>query len=59
MDTANLIASWISATVTTVGLGSILTELTTIRNQLVPFHDARGEDHLASWGTLAIVAWYD
>lgn len=58
MDTANLVASWISASVTTVGLGSILTQLTTIRNQLDPFHDARGEEHLASWGTHPSSAWY-
>lgn len=59
MDTANLAASWVSAIVTTVGLGSILTQVSTIKNQLDPFRDARGEDHLAYWGEPpASHAWY-
>ncbi|KAI4199290.1 MAG: hypothetical protein LQ346_002599 [Caloplaca aetnensis] len=58
MDTANLAASWVSATVTTIGLASVLTQLSTIRNQLDPFRDARGEDHLAFWGSRTPRAWY-
>ena len=51
MDTANLVASWVSAIVTTVGLGSVMAQVAAIKDQLDPFNDARGEDHLAAWGT--------
>lgn len=58
METANLAASWVSATVTAIGLASILTQLSTIKNQLDPFRDARGEDHLSFWGSQTSGAWY-
>ena len=51
MDTSNLVASWVSAIVTTVGLGSVMAQVAAIKNQLDPFNQARGEDHLAAWGT--------
>lgn len=50
MDAANLTASWISALVTTVGLGSVVAQVAGIKDQLDPFKSARGEDHLAAWG---------
>lgn len=50
MDTANLVASWTSAVVTAVGLGSVAMQVITIKDQLDPFNSARGEDHLVFWG---------
>ena len=59
-DAANLAAAWVSAVVTTIGLSSVLVQVNTIRNQLDPFLNARGEEHLGSWGQRQRrTAWYD
>ena len=60
MDAANLAASWVSAIVTTVGLGSVMAQIAAIKDQLDPFNEARGEDHLAAWGIKAnqTKMWY-
>ena len=50
MEKANLAASWVSALVTTVGLGSVMAQVSAIKAQLDPFKNCRGEDHLAAWG---------
>ena len=50
MDAANLTASWISALVTTVGLGSVVAQVAGIKDQLDPFNGTRDQDHLAAWG---------
>ncbi|KAI9820616.1 MAG: hypothetical protein M1827_004985 [Pycnora praestabilis] len=59
MDSANLAAAWVSAAVTAIGLGSLMTQTATIRDQLDPFHSTRGEDHLGGWSKLQRVPrWY-
>ncbi|KAL6716035.1 hypothetical protein ACLMJK_006997 [Lecanora helva] len=57
MDTADLIATWISAIVTTIGLASLITQIGTIKAQLDPFHRLRGEDHLGHWGSRRPSKW--
>ena len=57
MDSADLIATWISAIVTTIGLASLITQIGTIKAQLDPFHRLRGEDHLAHWGSPRPSKW--
>ena len=60
VDTASLAAAWVSAGVTTIGLGSVILQVNTIRNQLDPFSNARGEDHLGPWGQRQKkITWYD
>ena len=59
-DAASLAAAWVSAVVTTIGLSSVLIQVNTIRNQLDPFSNARGEEHLGPWSQRQRrTAWYD
>ncbi|KAF6238356.1 hypothetical protein HO173_003636 [Letharia columbiana] len=52
MDAANLTAAWVPALVTAVGLASIISQVGTLKAQSDTFYRLRGEEHLASWGTI-------
>ncbi|KAI9812597.1 MAG: hypothetical protein M1827_004586 [Pycnora praestabilis] len=49
MDASSTAAAWLSALVTTIGLGSLMTQAGAIHNQLDPFNKTRGADHLGVW----------
>ena len=48
-DSANLAAQWASVTITAVGLGGLIAQAESIRDQLDIFHKARGENYLGEW----------
>lgn len=49
VDSANLAAQWASVTITAVGLGGLIAQAESIRDQLDIFHKARGEKFLGEW----------
>ncbi|MCJ1344032.1 hypothetical protein MMC31_002232 [Peltigera leucophlebia] len=49
VDFANLAAQWASVTITALGLGGLIAQAESIRNQLDIFHKARGERYLGEW----------
>ncbi|MCJ1348047.1 hypothetical protein MMC31_006278 [Peltigera leucophlebia] len=49
VDSANLAAQWTSVTITAVGLGGLIAQAESIRDQLDTFHKARGEKVLGEW----------
>lgn len=48
-DSANLAAQWASVTITAIGLGGLIAQAESIRDQLDTFHKARGEKYLGEW----------
>lgn len=56
---ADTAAAWLSVTVTSVGLGSLMTQATAIREQMDPFHASRGVEHLGTWASRQVsLPWY-
>ena len=49
VDSANLAAQWASVTITAIGLGGLIAQAESIRDQLDTFHKARGEKVLGEW----------
>ena len=49
VDSANLAAQWASVMITAVGLGGLIAQAESIRDQLDIFHKARGERYLGGW----------
>ena len=49
VDSANLAAQWTSVLITAVGLGGLIAQAESIRDQLDTFHKARGERVLGEW----------
>lgn len=49
VDFANLAAQWASVTITAVGLGGLIAQAESIRDQLDIFHKTRGEIFLGEW----------
>ena len=59
MDAAGLAASWAGVAITTVGLGSLITQARVIQSQLDPFHESRGPEHIGKWSSLQLHShWY-
>lgn len=48
-DSANLAAQWASVAITGIGLGGLIAQAESIRDQLDIFHKARGEKYLGEW----------
>lgn len=48
-DSTNLAAQWASVTITAIGLGGLIAQAESIRDQLDTFHKARGEKVLGEW----------
>ena len=46
---ANLSAQWASVMITSIGLGGLIAQAESIKNQLDIFHKARGEKYLGEW----------
>lgn len=49
MDTANLVAAWLSFGVTAVGLGGLISQASAINDQLDPYHATRTAEYLGIW----------
>ncbi|KAL6713357.1 hypothetical protein ACLMJK_008822 [Lecanora helva] len=49
MDTAGTTAGWLSFFVTAVGLGSLITQASSIQDQLDPYRNSRTLEHLGTW----------
>ena len=49
VDVANLTAQWLSVLITTLGLGGLILQAETVKDQLDIFHKARGERYLGEW----------
>lgn len=49
MDAAGTTAGWLSFIVTTVGLGSLITQASAIQERLDPYHTSRTEEYLGAW----------
>lgn len=59
MDPSNTAAAWLSFTVTAIGLGSLMTQASAIREQMDPFYNTRGVEHLGTWVSRQISSpWY-
>lgn len=50
MESANVAAAWISAVITSVGLGSLILQVGAFQKLLDPFHENRGSHYLGLWG---------
>lgn len=58
-DSANLAAQWASVTITAIGLGGLIAQAESIRDQLDTFHKARGEKYLGEWVEIqSTQRWY-
>lgn len=58
-DSANLAAQWASVTITAIGLGGLIAQAESIRDQLDTFHKARGEKFLGEWAeNQSTQRWY-
>ena len=49
MDVAGTTAGWLSFMVTAVGLGSLITQASSIQDQLDPYRTSRTVEHLGTW----------
>ncbi|KAK8153710.1 hypothetical protein IWX90DRAFT_76735 [Phyllosticta citrichinensis] len=49
METSSTTASWLSFLVTSVGLGSLISQASVINDKMDPFHDQRSVKHLGIW----------
>lgn len=49
MDPSNTAAAWLSFTVTAIGLGPLMAQVSAIREQMDPFFNTRGAEHLGTW----------
>ncbi|KAL8996813.1 MAG: hypothetical protein Q9169_003782 [Polycauliona sp. 2 TL-2023] len=59
MDPSNTAAAWLSFTVTAIGLGSLMSQASAIREQMDPFYNARGAEHLGTWVSRQLSSpWY-
>lgn len=59
MDASSTAAAWLSVLVTAVGLGSLMTQTNTIREQLDPFRLSRSKEALGAWiSCQPISPWY-
>lgn len=60
MDEANVLAAWIGAAATTVGLGSLVAQTTALKDQLDPFSAFRSAVVLGPWANRQTLhAWYE
>ncbi|KAL8671637.1 MAG: hypothetical protein Q9168_003864 [Polycauliona sp. 1 TL-2023] len=59
MDSSSTAAAWLSFTVTAIGLGSLMSQASAIREQMDPFHNTRGAEHLGTWVSRQLPSpWY-
>jgi len=49
MDTAGIVASWLSFFVIAAGLGSLITQASAIEERLDPFRNSRTVEYLGTW----------
>ena len=59
MDQSSTAAAWLSFTVTAIGLGSLMSQASSIREQMDPFYNTRDAEHLGTWVSKQISSpWY-
>ncbi|KAL8857648.1 MAG: hypothetical protein Q9178_005813 [Gyalolechia marmorata] len=59
MDPSGTAAAWLSFTVTAIGLGSLMSQASAIREQMDPFYNTRGAEHLGTWVSRQLSSpWY-